>query len=328
MVFALIAISAVATAALAAKVVIPDMIEEQRRNALAAGDEWTSVADHFGLSFLPGSRGTDNELMGTINGFPVRVSRTERSMEASMTRFFVQLPASDAPPMSIRKRRLSARELHDPLRFIAKNTKRTFDETVQVTSEDDEAAQRFLTPARKQALQRFFTEMEPALVTDSLVEVEFIEYQPRAASMISSISTLLDVAMAMSPPQDRQLDSPQDREQPINLTEALNDLLGSTHDGFEADERFARYYRGRQVESTGTVDVVHDFTHDSDFGENGRKVLVDLGDEHDASIVLSVAQTIPVDRGDEVTFAGTLLRFDRLARHLFLGDTNSFVTRS
>ncbi len=326
MVLLIIALIAIATIALAAKVVYPEMLEQRQQNELEQRNKWEHVAKLFGLQFLPGRTSADNELSGTIEGFPVRIRSTETG-----TRYSVRIPDIGAPIMSIRRRGVSARAFDDPLRYLGKRHKTTvpFDQGVDITADDTDAVQRFLTPARKSALQELFATVGEALVTDRHVEAELFEFDfPRATTMIETTTALIKAATAMSPPQDRQLESPRDRElEPVAMSQSslptdvrsvLSELFDSARSGFEVDEQFAEHYLGRSVEWSGIVEIVRDFRHDSDFGTNGRKVIVNLGNSEGTSAVLSVSQTTEIAEGDAVRFSGSMMRFARVANQIYI----------
>lgn len=332
MVLLVVAFITIATVALAAKVVYPQMLDDRQQQSLTARNEWEHVAKLFGLRFRRGRTLADHELSGTIEGFPVRISSTDTT-----TRYSVQLPKIDAPTMVMRQRRLSARALDDPLRYLRNKNDipEPFEQAVEVTAEDADAVQRYLTPARKSELVELFETVREALVTDTHVEAEIVNFDwPRATTMIETTSALIKAATEMSPPQDRQLESPQDRQLtssatsilasqsnlPTDLRSLLDDLYDSSRNGFEIDEHFAEHYTGRSVEWSGVIDTVRDFRHDSDFGSNGRKVIVNLGNDEGTAAVLSVDQAIDVLQGQTLEFIGTMMRFDRVANQIYIRD--------
>jgi hypothetical protein len=111
----------------------------------------------------------------------------------------------------------------------------------------------------------------------------------------------------------------------LDYESVSNDLFDSDRMGFATDAHFAATYRDRRVHWSGVVDTVRDFRTDSDFEGSGLKVTVTLGylggqklRSRQVSAVLQLDTNTAVERGDEVSFTGTLVRADRFTRNLYV----------
>jgi hypothetical protein len=99
---------------------------------------------------------------------------------------------------------------------------------------------------------------------------------------------------------------------------------------FETKESFDQKYRGATVRWTGTVKSVNRIQKGSDLGaEGGDKMIATVASiEHDlygnteidAVVGLARGAGARLDRGNEVTFTGTLVRVDPLVRNIFVAD--------
>ncbi len=113
---------------------------------------------------------------------------------------------------------------------------------------------------------------------------------------------------------------------PVDADLLIDDLFGSNRLGHEVDTRFLEAYHGRPVRWTGTVEQIRPYRGDRDFGsEEGQKAKVLIGNIGDGRLVTSRVEAVvqlptdaPVERGDEITFTGTLLRIDRFMRNIYV----------
>lgn len=110
--------------------------------------------------------------------------------------------------------------------------------------------------------------------------------------------------------------------------ELIEDLFGGQLMSFEIVERFEARYVNKRVNWSGPVTQVHSYRHDNDFGEGpGLKATVLLGSSGTGSLISNQVHAVvqlgvdePVERGSEISFAGTLMHVDRFARKLYLSS--------
>lgn len=108
----------------------------------------------------------------------------------------------------------------------------------------------------------------------------------------------------------------------------IDDLFASTRYGLDIDRRFSEAYAERVVTWTGTVEQSRGYRSDADFGtEPGTKTTVALGAvggsrlmSNRVKAVVDLPDGTDLDRGDEITFRGTLLHVDRFTRRLYVRD--------
>lgn len=149
---------------------------------------------------------------------------------------------------------------------------------------------------------------------------------------------------APSPPQDAIIADPPVPASPVSgertsegpaphqLEEAdlsaaavIADLFSANRMGFETEQHFLDTYAGRTVRWSGEVEKVRAFQTDLDFPGSGMKTTVLLGNLGDGRLVSSrvhaivhLPPTAELERGQSITFTGTLLRLDRYMRNLFV----------
>lgn len=106
-------------------------------------------------------------------------------------------------------------------------------------------------------------------------------------------------------------------------------IFGESRLSFETDELFAREYRGRSIELTGVVRSARRVDEDLDFGPGPKAKVVatvaaiesDLyGNTAIDAVVELPAAAAQLERGAEITFAGTLLRVDPMMRNVYVSE--------
>jgi len=111
-------------------------------------------------------------------------------------------------------------------------------------------------------------------------------------------------------------------------SEMFDDLFGRSRLSFESDKKFDETYRGRRVRWTGPVRTVRPYETDLDFGKGpGTKAVIrvasissDLYGNTEVDAVVALPASLQFDRGDVVTFTGTLHRVDAMMRNVFVAD--------
>jgi hypothetical protein len=110
----------------------------------------------------------------------------------------------------------------------------------------------------------------------------------------------------------------------------FEEVFGGDRLSFESEGEFAATYRGRPVRWSGTVKSARQFEHDRDFGDGpATKAVVTVASIEsdlygnaavDAVVALPADPGAALERGDVVTFTGTLERADAMMRNVFVRD--------
>ncbi len=114
----------------------------------------------------------------------------------------------------------------------------------------------------------------------------------------------------------------------LDSSGVIDDLFSSTRYGLDIDRRFSEAYADRVVTWTGTVEQSRGYRSDADFGtEPGTKTTVAIGAVGGSRLMSNRVKAIvdlpdgtDLERGDEITFRGTLLHVDRFTRRLYVRD--------
>ncbi|MEM7141164.1 MAG: tetratricopeptide repeat protein [Actinomycetota bacterium] len=121
---------------------------------------------------------------------------------------------------------------------------------------------------------------------------------------------------ALAPPPPR----------PAERQATIDDLFGAGRPGHEIEAVFEADYAGRPVHWTGEVEHSRGYRSDRDFGdEPGTKTTVRIGAIGSSALmsnrvkaIVDLPADVDVERGDEITFSGTLLRVDRFTRAIYV----------
>lgn len=181
--------------------------------ALAMDQEWKKTADSLGLEHRrTGDGELDHEIVGLINGHDLRVTPSE---------FMISFRPTDAPDMLVLKQRRLTGRLVDEPRPDAERPPRSFDELVEVVANDEAAAERFLTPERRAALEPIYNHRHLGDIDVARTFIEAttylsrlppghqegaapVKYKPLQLPQIGPIVSLLAAAAdALASPQDR-----------------------------------------------------------------------------------------------------------------------------
>ncbi len=119
-------------------------------------------------------------------------------------------------------------------------------------------------------------------------------------------------------------------QSPVGMQEILDDLFVANRLSFETAEIFDEHYLGRSVTWSGKVQSIRDYRSDLDFGpEPGAKAVIAIAEiEHDlygvseidAVVQLPAGTAARLNRGDQVTFTGQLLKADSMMRNIYVRD--------
>lgn len=116
----------------------------------------------------------------------------------------------------------------------------------------------------------------------------------------------------------------------LDVPSVMTDLFANNRPSYEVEERFSNAYRGAAVTWSGTVLNSRAFASDRDFGNSpGLKATVNVGSLGDGRLVSDQIDAIveldsdaAVERGDVITFTGTLHRVDRFMRNIYITDAD------
>ncbi len=107
----------------------------------------------------------------------------------------------------------------------------------------------------------------------------------------------------------------------------IGDLFESGRMAFETDEHFQATYAGASIRWAGEVDSFRTYRNDSDFEGTGIKATLLVGAigqstlrSRMAKAVVQLPEDTPIDRGQKLTFEGTLVRADRFTRRVFIAN--------
>jgi hypothetical protein len=116
----------------------------------------------------------------------------------------------------------------------------------------------------------------------------------------------------------------------VEMQEILDDLFVSNRLSFETAELFDEHYLGRPVSWSGKLKSIRDYRSDLDFGPGpGSKAVIAIAEiEHDlygvseidAVVALPAGTAARLNRGDQVTFGGYLLKADSMMRNIYVRD--------
>lgn len=128
-------------------------------------------------------------------------------------------------------------------------------------------------------------------------------------------------------PEDDATRPEPDLSRVLDHGSVINDLFESGRMGFETDEHFQATYAGIPIRWTGTVDTIRDYRHDADFNGTGIKATLLVGAVGQSSLgsrmakaVVQLPEGTPLERGQELTFEGVLVRADRFTRRVFIAN--------
>ena len=135
----------------------------------------------------------------------------------------------------------------------------------------------------------------------------------------------------LSQPQ-RSIDPLPPTTQNVNVdpSKLASELFGGEGLSFETDQVFESRYQGDRVQWMGAVRTHRLFQHDSDFGDGpATKAVITVAKiDHDlygnttidAVVRLPASAADRLERGQQVTFEGTLTGIDAFVRNLFIED--------
>jgi len=327
------------------------LITHRRRRREEA---WQQVARELGLQFFAGSWTSGPAIAGTVSGSFISVD-TQGANDDRVTRYTIGYPSTGQQDIGLTKQS----SFHFTLvkRLMAKNDVEIgdpkFDDRVLIDATDPIEAARYLSPVRRQSVLRLFAHQpfRDPKVTDTSVVVDTLGIESDPANLRATISTLLHTAAIMSAPTDVEAVEepllPQDEVVPdpdpepeedvtrpradlpiaLDHDSVINDLFESGRMGFETDQHFQATYEGATICWTGKVDRSRTYRNDSDFEGTGIKATLVVGAVEQSTLRSRMAKAVVqfpedtvIERGQELTFDGTLVRADRFTRRVFIAN--------
>jgi len=172
-------------------------------------ETWDAIAKTLGLQHLPRSGWKFGDILtGTINGVAIRIE-TRSTEQLRSTLYWAHFPNTEAPAMSLTRRPVSARVLGEPRRPGQAMRAPNFEQLIKIQAHDEQAVDSFLTPHRREALHRLFTDVEGDLrVTNTNIEASTPDFEPAESRVVPLVWLIVDTATTLRPPQDRNHQPP------------------------------------------------------------------------------------------------------------------------
>lgn len=134
-------------------------------------------------------------------------------------------------------------------------------------------------------------------------------------------------AVAAQHPTPNPTPAPAGPTVDLRQERVIADLLASNRTGSETEDHFFEHYEGQRVQWSGEVDSERPFTFDSNFDGEGVRAVVNVGSLGDGVLITNRVQAIvhlptgtEVERDDQITVEGTLIRLDRYMRNFYLAN--------
>ena len=203
-------------------------------------DAWTEAGRRLGMTIRPGTVIGWPQLSGRFGdvGVTVEVTSSGGKNEQRWTRYTVRHPAAGPAVTLTRQAPMSGLfsfvtgrrdvTVGDPL----------FDERVIVDSDDEVAVRRFLSPARRAAVQDLLSVFDHATITERSIQVSKRGVSADATELVGTVTRLVDVAAVLGDVR-------------------FNEILGQRQAGHlrRAADELHDYNRGRDNRFTATVEA-------------------------------------------------------------------------
>lgn len=323
---------------------------KSRKDGKASHDAWQTAAETYGLLHKPNSFWSGPKLSGPVSGNDLTVDVKNRNTASAATRFRLGMPSLN---LGLRLRK---KGFWNSLRPRTRIGDRAFDDQVVADTRNEFALREFLTPERRTAIQGFLSSFKGAVVTDDEISFTSRGYVKKSDEMLGAIDAMTHVATVLSkdirptsvapgeriavpdPPEQPTEPEVEAAVSPDSLTSQANSpgieefcatVFAPGVLSFTANQIFKASYEGERIVWTGTLESMTPYTFDFDFrpGRGIKAVLTILESKAVGSRNVQAVIGLPPDTegldnriGQPVTFTGTLLKVDGLARKVLVAD--------